>query len=709
MALDLGTEESIATAITGGAEQALGRQSFASAHGGGCVDWDPVLGTEVVVWLDDGEATNKLRVSHRDGGSWTEYAGPTPVGTIATNQFAGYVDASGVLWLSYYDSGEAFQYVARGEWNGSGYDWELGEADSNQLNAATDLVIIAAPHPGSADDVILVGGQVSATRRVAQIDWDSGTGFSGWSFFISSVGSGGFNGIKLVLETTTDGKTASGTPRFWTAYGEEGGDDIQCQRIAWNGSAYVGGSHRTLDSDGEADPLAVGAGWDPVNSRLIVAGKNNTADRVRLISRNAADTTTTVIESGALPTPPSNYFNGGASFNITVDPATGDVYLLAIGDATTGTDAGSVYQLLWDGSWDTTWYRITEVDDVDDGTGGSAWVFKPVHHAIDGVAIVWGISSELNFNKSLQFNQPPTAPTIDSPPDGTVKDVNSSLFLDWTFNDPDPGDTQGAYSIRRRIGVGSYNYWNGSTWQASEDASTKISSAGTNQSFTSGWGADGDDDHYYSVKTWDAADEGPSAWSSETRIIPSAQDNPTITAPTGTVDPTETATWTVSTQTKYRIVVSDDSSTDIDAGTLEYDSGIVVSASTSQLIEFPTNSVTRYVKLQTWNDEGLASDVDVETVTVSYTPPATPTVSLSTVTNPGAITLTITNPGTGATEEDNDVYRRVSGDTGPGIRIATGVAVDGTYVDWIVASGVTYEYKIVAFATNGSQAQGAWT
>ena len=308
----------------------------------------------------------------------------------------------------------------------------------------------------------------------------------------------------------------------------------------------------------------------------------------------------------------------------------------------------------------------------------------------------------LVFWEAASFNQTPTAPTWDSPTDGSTQDVDEAVVLDWTFNDPDGGDTQSAYRLRRTI-TATVTYWNGSTWQASADASTKITSTTSSHTLAASWGSDSDADHKYAVATWDNSDAGPSPFSSDLRLVPSAQDNPTITTPTPTGTPTISSTTSA-------VVVSDTSSTsDMDAGTLEYDSGVVVTGTKSDVADFPTNSVTRYVRVMTWNDEGLASDIDEVDVSVSYTPPSTPTLVNTSGTPTGAVTVTITNPGAGATEVSNDVYRRVGDDSTTEIRIATGVAVDGAYIDYTVASGVTYKYLARCFADNGTYADSAWT
>lgn len=55
------------------------------------------------------------------------------------------------------------------------------------------------------------------------------------------------------------------------------------------------------------------------------------------------------------------------------------------------------------------------------------------------------------------------------------------------------------------------------------------------------------------------------------------------------------------------------------------------------------------------------------------------------------------------------IYRRVVGDVGPGIRIATGVPPNSTYNDISPVSGVAYEYKARVFGANDTSIDSAWT
>jgi hypothetical protein len=56
-----------------------------------------------------------------------------------------------------------------------------------------------------------------------------------------------------------------------------------------------------------------------------------------------------------------------------------------------------------------------------------------------------------------------------------------------------------------------------------------------------------------------------------------------------------------------------------------------------------------------------------------------------------------------------DVYRRLAGQPATAQRIATDVPSGGTYQDYTAVSGVSYEYQVIAFGSNGTQQASAWT
>jgi hypothetical protein len=68
--------------------------------------------------------------------------------------------------------------------------------------------------------------------------------------------------------------------------------------------------------------------------------------------------------------------------------------------------------------------------------------------------------------------------------------------------------------------------------------------------------------------------------------------------------------------------------------------------------------------------------------------------------------IVITNPGGGDTVVSNEVWRGPSA-SGPWTRIATGVAVNGTYDDYSAAIGVASYYFVRAIGTSDTQRDSA--
>jgi hypothetical protein len=245
-----------------------------------------------------------------------------------------------------------------------------------------------------------------------------------------------------------------------------------------------------------------------------------------------------------------------------------------------------------------------------------------------------GPSTLKSFHLSA-FSKPPNAPTWAAPSSGLAQDVNATLTLDWDFSDLDPSDTQSAYALSRQIGAGALQYYTaaGGTWGSTEVQNTSAASAVT---LASGWGADSDANHVYKVKTWDSTSLA-GVYSNGLVVVPSAKDNPTLTAPGASIASKQvTASWTVATQTAFKIQLS---------GDVTYDTGWIVSTSTSYTVPKDMadgNSVT--LTLYTQNDEGLTSNAVSQAFTVAFTPPAVPTLVATPNNTTGLIGIAITNP-----------------------------------------------------------------
>lgn len=160
------------------------------------------------------------------------------------------------------------------------------------------------------------------------------------------------------------------------------------------------------------------------------------------------------------------------------------------------------------------------------------------------------------------------------------------------------------------------DWYTGAAWSTEQ----WVTSGTEEVTLAASWGLDADDPHIYSVWTNDGTADSVSK-SVPLRVIPSAQDNPTLDAIGTITAKTKTVGWTVTTQTKHHLRIY----RDVGLTDLEYDNGIVVTGTKSDTIPFNEEG-SRWIWLTTWNDEGLASDVDTEAVTVDWADPPRPVV-----------------------------------------------------------------------------------
>jgi len=633
--------------------------------------------------------------SDNDGTTWAKATGDL----TGFGQGSFFVDLDGGLNAAYEVATIAGFAYRRGTVSGTTITWSVEFAVLGSLTVH-DLVTFRHPAGGwsSLMNVRSAGGNGSHMVYWLRIV-DTTITLGGTYDLTPGLVQGGAGFIGAIdFYHTGDGKTVQGgTPHGFVGYVTSFGVR-NLKKLNWNGTGYALGSAQVISATPNTFHSVI---FDGVRTMLAVNGAaNGQMKLVEIDAGNAAQIdrgTSVTLSTTGLTTPTMSYDRNG------------NIYLLAINAANS-----DLYRIKWTratATWDSTWTLVLA------GTFTGSNLRKG--YAFGASARIEGVysdSTNIFYQEVLILNTPPTAPTVLDPPDSAVRDVATSLGISWKFNDPDLGDSQTAYTVRRRIGVLAGNYWNGTAFVAAESGATKIVSSAASLGLAAGWGADSDSGHYYSVKTWDTGDS-LSPWSAETRVVPSGKDNPTITDPATDGFDITTATypvvWTVNTQTKYRIRVLGDTVGAPDPAIVDYDSGVVNQTATrTHTVSLPVNSVTRQIELSTWNDEGLASTVVYRIVDIIFVPPNTPTLTLNAgVAVPGAIRVTINNPGGGAgvpSVASNDIYRRIVGTSGDGIRVAAGHTVGVAFSDYAVASGVSYSYRAKAITATGALAYSAW-
>ena len=296
---------------------------------------------------------------------------------------------------------------------------------------------------------------------------------------------------------TGDGLTVDSPAHVFVGYGKSTGG-MFFRKLSESGGTWSLGAERTIHATAVFSTMVA----DGFNDRVLFVNGGGTTPTIW--DRDFADTTTTQFSNpGAL--------TGGVSYDLTTD-SVGNGYFV-------GVDSSSdPYYTKWTRSTDTwsSWTQVEATTTVDLSPSWSAGYIAGPR------GLLWVNTSATPddhwFEQVVVFT---TDPTWVSPAEGSAERRELELVLDWDFNDPNPGDTQTAYTLKRVVDAVTTTYWNGSSWQASEDASTKVSSATSAHTLSKNWAAPEDTQHVYSVKTWDS-DNNVSSFSTYLTIYPTS-------------------------------------------------------------------------------------------------------------------------------------------------------------------------------------------
>lgn len=658
-----------------------------------------------------------------DGGSWTQYSGADIAGWANGSIYA-YVDSPGgverlvAVWKQTGTGGSPARtsgkiYVAVGTFNSGRTTLTWGTAVDTLTNAVDfDYPDLVAMAEGTGGVARIVSSYTSASENFApflRVDIDSSGaltiptreasagnfGFGQWGFI------GANTGVNVHSNPSIDYDPATKRLFMVRSAGTTGsGKGVRFTTASYSTGVWTWSSEVTVDSTVYVSTPALEGViclWD--GTRAVIGGMvwDGASYHIQIWDAPSPFTTftervdTTVAASAAL-----------LGFGMAINPGTGDVFLF--GSPLSGTYNNVGYRKATRSGTTLTLGSVTTTDTF---TGTSAPPAVNALYAADQIRWIYarGSSSPLTAKyDALSLNEPPTAPTWITP--AGAKDVGSSLQLQATFNDPNTGDTVSAYALKRDI-AGTVRWWDGTDWDATVE--TWVTHTDLDVTLASGWGVDGGADHGYYIAAKDAAGAaGP--YSTVLTVTPSAKVNPTLDEPddgdtVGTA--TLNAEWTVAEQTEYQLRLL--SAADAELWT----SGWVadVSARVRTIGYTLVNGTSYKVELTTKNFDGLTSNVVTNDITVSYTPPGTPTLTFDTDDNL-KIGVIIANPAAGGgtpSTVSNDLHRRLFGETGDGIRIATGIAEDGTYDDVYVGHLEDFEYRAEAIAANGTRTFSAWT
>lgn len=285
-------------------------------------------------------------------------------------------------------------------------------------------------------------------------------------------------------------------------------------------------------------------------------------------------------------------------------------------------------------------------------------------------------------------------------------DATTTVQFTWQHEDS-PGDGQSQYQLQIVPNGGSTPTVDTGWVQSATSAHTLTGGTLTNGG---SW--------QWRVRTKDQAG-AESPWSAYATFQTGAGPLPTVLFPiSGTVVNGDSLTmeWSIADQGQYRARRYPES-----GSTPASDSGWVSDGiARRRTFTGLANNTTGRVSIQVRSSLGIEGPevFQAGTFTVSYTPPAAPPLTVIPNAEYGHMELYLS--GQGGDVQSNDIYRRPSNNSwanstpdnpyrlapgiSPWVRIATGVAPNGTFRDYTAASGVLYEYQALAVATNGTTA-----
>lgn len=285
---------------------------------------------------------------------------------------------------------------------------------------------------------------------------------------------------------------------------------------------------------------------------------------------------------------------------------------------------------------------LAAADEVEVATGvgaaGSTNHALRVHRgATRGQQVLITVANEDSGSHSLYYvtdllNVPPTQPTLHPRPNF---DATGNIDFTWTFQDPNPSDTQSAYRLE---------IWDDTTDTLVHDTG-QVASAASSYELAGGTLTNGVS-YRWRVMAWDVAGE-ESPWSAWGYFATSASGNVTIVAPATDNEPLETADLTIqwevtgATQDEYRVVV-----VRTDTGATHSDTGWVAGADTTYTVTGLASEVEYQIRV-TIRDTGVESSTGTRLVTPDYTRPVPPVVTADPVPDGAYIRVSVANPEPG--------------------------------------------------------------
>lgn len=695
-----------------------------------------------VLWVAvaDGTTFTKFYFSTDDGATWTEDATmrvqPSAGGAVPNQPMRPdiFIDQDDCLHLVYLDMNNAaitgtIKY-RRGVPNAARTSYTLSAATQVGGEASTTSTFGYAPHvvahrdPGSSPTTWSVhvvrgwyNGSTTSYAMYARLQLNSsgavstqsqspygGSTLTGWSN-IGSQGTGADLTPSIAIRHTGDGRTVT-TPDIYIV--RPAPNNLNVHKLAWSsGTTWNDAGGFALASNINSQTHACTCD----GTRFLVSAINLSNGMAEydipytsswVVGSFLAHTTTPALPASAAP----------GALTVVAHAATGDFYLVAQNSAN-----ADLYYMKWTRattSYDAAWTLAYA------GNVATPLTAVDVTYGL-GVDVLFGESNNLLVQRAVAFNSNPFAPVLTAPAPASYQNLASGFTFSWTFSDPDSGQVQSSYALRRKVvGAPSYEYWNASTgaWQGTEIFN---STAAGSVTFASGKWANGNT-YQWSVATKDnfsgGAATGP--YASDITVVAQTPPSVVVNGPSGTITTSApTVTWTDTlpggaTQTTYRVVVESGAYGIVPgSGTPFFDSGVVSSSANSLGVSGFINGVTYRVFVQVQETGGQTSGWSYSTFTLSLIPATAPGLVATGDAANARTSLLITNNDSHSVAA-NLQYSDDGGVTWNSVRNGSSVAIGPspssvTVYDYEATPGVARTYRVqVTYEATPNIITSAW-
>lgn len=339
-------------------------------------------------------STWTLYYSTDNGATWTAY-GTT---ITASQSFSFFIDDSDYIHIAYFDANSL--YYRRGTPNAGRTSWTLNSATTLVATSAAGIVWELAAFTSGTDTYCGVlyeywtGGAYNTALKIMKVT----SGDVTTTAHTLTIKTSDMLWASIDFEHTGDFKTAGASPDFYVAYGNTG--NVYFKKVGYSaGPSWAVGTERTIVAERW---VFAGCFYDATQVTAVIAGFRHTSNTFRVLERDAADTTTTDLQTGTVNS--AAYVQG----TMAMSPS-GDLFMFG----TSSNEASNMQDVEWLW-WDRSADLESSVTVLDTAVLNDATPIAKKHGSNGLLEVIWCAETANPFNvvyDSISLNSTPDTPT----------------------------------------------------------------------------------------------------------------------------------------------------------------------------------------------------------------------------------------------------------------------------------------------------------